>query len=428
LLSCLIEKERYFHMANSGANKTHLPGKYRYLPLLSGLLVILSLGLVIKILLDRPSGELEKRVASFRSALQLVTENYVREVDQEALYRAAMDGMVDSLKDPYSTYLDSFGLRSTNIQAEGEFGGIGVIVAPHDNGGIVVDVWDGTPAARAAIAPGDVLLEVDGEKVSAMKFVEMVSRVRGPVGSSVVLTLEDAETGDKKDVELIRESIEIPTVVWERVDDAIGSIAVRQFNARCVEIVKDAIGVMQEEFSVKGLIIDLRGNTGGLMRQAIDLADMFLSGGRVVRVESRVAWEQEAFDADKDVVIEEDMPIVIMVDERTASAAELFAGALQSHGRAVLVGTRTFGKGAVDRVFMLPDGTGIMLTVAEFKPGNDVSVAQNGLVPEHIVGELPDPPAEGDLGVRKEWLQKYRAAKELQYEKAIEILRQKIAE
>lgn len=415
-------------MVNPGANKTHLPGKYRYLPILSGLLVILSLGLVIKLLLDRPSDELEKRVASFRSALQLITGNHFREVDQEVLYRAAMEGMVDSLKDPYSTYLDSFKLRSTNIQAEGEFGGIGVVVAPHDDGGIVVDVWDGTPAAKESVAPGDILLEVDGEDVSDIEFVEMVSRVRGPVGSSVVLTLEDAETGDKKNVELIREPIEIPTVVWERVDDAIGSIEIRQFNARCVELVEDAISLMQEEFGVKGLIIDLRGNTGGLMKQAIDLADMFLSGGRIVRVESRVAGEQEAFDADKDVVIEEDIPIVILVDERTASAAELFAGALQSHERGILVGTQTFGKGAVDRVFMLPDRTGIMLTVAEFKPGNDVSVAQNGLVPEHIVGELPDPPTEGDLKVRKEWLQRYRAAKELQYEKAIEILRTKIAE
>ncbi len=398
----------------------------RYLPVLSWMLVLLVVVLFIRSCLLRPSSEHQKRVASFSMALRLIREHYADGVDEASLHEAAMKGMVRSLNDPYSAYLNAFQVEASDVLTEGQFGGVGIVVSWQQGSAIIVEVQQGGPAEAAGVRPGDRIVAVDALDCSEMPFPELVSRVRGKVGTTVKLSLQRAETGEQETLQLTRVRILMDSVNWKKVEPGIGYLRIRQFDGRCVENVRKGIEELGAGNGLRALLLDLRGNTGGLLAETVAVCDLFLSEGVIVRAESRLEEQQKVFEASPQVALPPEVPMAVLVDGRSASAAEVMAGALQSHGRATLIGTRTFGKGAVNRVFLLPDGTGIVLTVAHSPAGLGLVGEGKGIEPDIEVGKLPPPPAGEALEERERWLSDYQAAQQEQFDRAVEFLKSEV--
>jgi len=400
--------------------------RYRYLPLLSWVLVILAGALVLRYWLARPSTTHRKRLAAFSAALRLIPRHYAGEVNEQQLYEAAMRGMLQSLGDPYSAFLRPYEVSEAGVQTEGEFGGIGVEVMPRDGGAIVTAVQEDGPAAAAGIRPGDQIVGVDGRECGEMSFLELVSRIRGKVGTRVSLSIERADSAGTLTVELKRARIVLESVRWKMIEPGIGYVQIRQFDAHCPAKLREGLQKLKASGRLEALLLDVRGNRGGLLGAAVKVCDMFLSGGPIARVESRVAGERQSFTASAATVVPPELPMAVLVDGLSASAAEVMAGALQSNGRATVVGLRTIGKGAVNRIYVLPDGSGIVLTVAHYTAGRGVAVEGRGIEPDVEVGQLPPPPKGEDPHEREQWLARLRAARQEQLEAALELLRAKI--
>ena len=405
----------------------HPPGsdRYRYLPILSMLLVMGVVLLLVLPLLRRPPAGHRSRVAAFSAALRLVREYYAGEADESALYEGAMRGMVESLDDPHSAYLDSYQVQQTAVQTRGEFGGIGVYIEPGAAGAVIVEVQQDGPAMAAGVEAGDLVTAVDGKDCAGMPLGELVTRIRGKIGSSVELTLQHSGTGETVTVPITRARITLDSVSWRIIEPGIGYINIRQFDEKCADKFKEGLEALGAQGRLEGLIVDLRGNTGGLLRQAVDVSDLFLSEGVIAQLESRLSAEQDTLEARPEVAVPRDVPLAVLVDGGTASAAEVFAGSLQEHGRAVLIGTATFGKGSVNRVFGLPDGSGLFLTVAHYTVGSGRVIEGKGIEPDIEVGKVPA--FSGDKGPkeREEWLVAYRTAQEEQFQRAVQFIKQK---
>jgi carboxyl-terminal processing protease len=397
---------------------------YRYLPLLSLLLVLASLGMLLRIYLSQPSDEHERRVAAFSAAIERIPAHYAGETSSEQLYHSAMRGMMRALDDPYSSYLNRYQMENMGVQTRGEFGGVGVMVSPRDGGAVIVDVQKDGPADAAKVKPGDVIVGVNGDPAGEMPFVQLVSLIRGKPGTTVELRLERAETGEVETVSIERARISTESVVSRRVEENIAYIQIRQFDGRSLDGVEKALTELKSQGELKGVLLDVRGNTGGLLDEAAGICDLFLKSGNIVSLDSRLEDEQKSYAADEEVVVPAEMPVVVLVDHRSASASEVLAGALQELGRATIIGTPTFGKGAVNRIMPLPDRSGILLTVAHYTVGDGKVIQDAGVEPDIIVGEVEPLQAVDSPDKRRQWLQKYRKAQERQFERAVEYLNQ----
>ena len=403
------------------------PPQYRYLPWLSLSMVVLTLAWFAQYYLARPSGEQRKRIEAFSQALRLIPENYDGAADEHALYEAAMKGMVYSLNDSHSFFLDRFELSHTDAQTEGEFGGVGVVVEPGEGAGIVVEVVKGSPAEKAGIKAGDIIVAVDDVETSRMTYIELISRVRGKDGSRVKLTLQHAGKEGRATVELKRYHVTLDTVTWKMLDGGIGYIKIGQFDVRVLDNVRKGLDELKNGGNLKALLLDVRDNNGGLLEQAVGVADMFLADGPIVRLKGRHPSKDDVFEAKSDVAVPVEMPLAILVDRGSASASEVVAGALQARGRATLVGTRTFGKGAVNNIFVLADGSGLLLTVAHYTVGEGKEIEGKGIEPDIKLGELPPPPMGSDEKTWQEWRSAYQAAQKDQFERAVEFLKAKVS-
>lgn len=403
----------------NGSARTPGGDRHRHLPALSLALVVAA-----AVLLGWhfcPSAH-RKRVSAFGKALRIVGKHYVEEVEEQTLFEAAMRGMIRGLEDPHSTYLNTNGLKRTEVQTQGEFGGIGVVIAPRKEGAIILEVQPASPAMNVGVQPGDIIVGVDGQDCAEMSFEELLDKVRGEVGTEVSVVLQRSGTDTKETLDITRALIVINSVSWSLPEPGIGYIEIKQFDRHTVDNLLDGLDALKAEGELEGLILDLRGNTGGLLDQAIGASDLFLAAGVIARLESRLSKELATFEAHPETAVPEAMPLAILVDWRSASAAEVFAGALRSHGRATLIGTKTFGKGAVNRVYHLPDDSGLILTVAHYTVGPDGTVIHGkGIEPDVKVGELPEQPAS-----QEEWLEQYRAAREDQFERVLEWVKQKV--
>jgi len=402
--------------------------QYRYLPWLSLLLCVLTGVWLVKYYLFRPPKEHRDRVTSFDLALEFIPDYYDGEVDEDKLYEAAMKAMIDSLDDPHSFYMNRYQVTHTDTQIEGEFGGVGVVIGPGDGVAIVTEVMADGPGAKAGLKAGDLIVAVDGKEVAEMSFIELVSRVRGKIGTEVQLTIKRADAGERETVKVTRDKITLETVTWEMLDGGVGYVQVRsQFDAHTEENIREALEELVKDDALKAVLLDLRGNTGGLLEQAVGIVDMFLAEGVIVSIESRNKEERASFDAKAETVIPVDLPMAILVDSRSASASEVVAGALQAQKRATLVGANTFGKGAVNRVFGLPDGSGVLLTVAHYTVGDGQEIEGKGLEPDVKVGKMPPLPDGNDTKARQEWLAAYNAAQKEQFDRAVELLKGKLS-
>jgi carboxyl-terminal processing protease len=323
----------------------------------------------------------------FSDAFERVRANYVRPVDDQELIDAAIEGMVSNL-DPHSSYMDSKNYADMQITTKGEFGGVGIEVTMEDGLIKVISPIDGTPGAKAGLKSGDYIVSIDGTSIQGLPLNDAIDKMRGPEGSKV--TLEVMRTGDKKpfDVTLTRAIIQVDGVSWRREGD-VGYIRMPGFNEQTAEGLEKGVRELKKQIGpgLKGYVLDLRNNPGGLLDQAIQVSDDFLNAGEIVSTRGRHPEDTQRYDA-KSGDITDNKPVVVLINAGTASAAEIVSGALQDHKRATLVGMTSFGKGSVQTIIPLGEGGGALrLTTARYYTPSGRSIQAQGIIPDIAVAE-----------------------------------------
>ena len=356
------------------------------------LLSIIVLLVLISTLNAFPEDEaVYKGLSNFTKVLDLIERNYVDKVDSEELTTNAIEGMLKTL-DPYSAYLSPERYRELEIGTSGEFGGVGMEVAVENGALKVVSPIEGSPADLAGIKPGDLITEIDGKPTQGMVVFEAVKLLRGPKGSKVTITLTREGEGSR-DVTLTRDVIHIKSVKYKLLDNEIGYIKISQFQENVSDELEDALSKLELENggSLRGLVLDLRNNPGGLLDEAIKVADQFIDKGLIVSVRGRTSNQSTEYYATKGDS-KRDISLVVLVNKGSASASEVVAEALQDSKRATIVGSKTFGKGSVQTIIQLDDGSGLKLTTAKFYAPSGRSINDVGVTPDIIVedNDMPD--------------------------------------
>jgi len=325
-------------------------------------------------------------LSNFTKVLDLIERNYVEEVDPEELTSSAIDGMIKTL-DPYSAYMSPERYKELEIGTSGEFGGVGMEVAVENGIISVITPIEGSPAANAGIKPGDQILAIDGQSTKGMALYDAVKMLRGPKGSKVKITLRREGEDSLREIQLTRDIVHIESVKFKLLDDGIGYIKVSQFQENVSKDLKESLSQLETNKGVKlkGLILDLRNNPGGLLDEAIEITDEFIDEGLIVSVKGRFPSETKEYYATKGAI--RDYPLVVIVNKGSASASEVVAEALQDSKRAKILGTKTFGKGSVQTIIRLDDGSGLKLTTAKFYAPSGRSISEIGVIPDIIVEE-----------------------------------------
>ena len=324
-------------------------------------------------------------LSNFTRVLDLIERNYVDNVDSEKLAISAIEGMLKTL-DPYSAYLTPEHYKELEIGTSGEFGGVGIEISVENDLLTVITPIEGSPAAKAGIKPGDLIIAIDGKSTQGFSVDEAVKSLRGPKGSAVKITIQSQGDKNPREVVLVRDIIYVKSVNSKLLDGRIGYIKLSQFQEKTSEELVKAIEELEsgDRGELNGLILDLRNNPGGLLTQAVEVADEFIDEGLIVSVKGRVEDQSTEYYATK-----EDntpgYPIVILVNKGSASASEVVAEALQDKKRAIILGTKTFGKGSVQSIIKLDDGSGLKLTTAKFYAPSGRSINQVGVIPDVIV-------------------------------------------
>jgi len=331
--------------------------------------------------LSADNEETYKGLKIFSEVLDIIKNNYVEEVDERDLIEKAIQGMVQSL-DPHSSFLTPEGMKELQVDTQGEFGGIGIEIHMPDGVLTVVAPIDGTPAAEAGIQAGDKIIKVDGELTKDMDLLEAVSKMRGPKGTKVTLTIWREGLAEPIDYELIRDTIPIDSIRSALIQEGFGYVRITNFREKTTDDLSEALEKLESgEVPLKGLILDLRNNPGGLLDQSVSVADLFLEHGTIVSMKGRNERDQRVFSAIPNKV-KRNYPIVILINNGSASASEIVAGALQDHKRALILGTTSFGKGSVQNVEILRDDYGLKLTIARYYTPSGRSIQAQGIEPD----------------------------------------------
>ena len=328
----------------------------------------------------------------FGDVFERIRTDYVEKPDEEKLVEAAINGMLTSL-DPHSSYMDAKSYRDMQVQTRGEFGGLGIEVTQEDGNIKVVTPIDDTPASKAGVLSGDLITAIDGEAVSGMTLNQAVDKMRGAVGTPVVLKIQRAKQKDAKDFKLTRAVITIKSVKYEEKDD-VGYIRITQFNEQTFDGLKAAMQKFSADIpsdKFKGYIVDLRNNPGGLLDQSIEVANSFIDRGEIVSTRGRNADETQRYSARPGGDLSHGKPMVVLINGGSASASEIVAGALQDHKRATIMGTRSFGKGSVQTIIPLGQNGALRLTTARYYTPSGRSIQAKGIDPEvQILEDVPD--------------------------------------
>ena len=326
----------------------------------------------------------------FKLFLRVFTEaekKYVDEIDKDQLMDSALKGMLNSL-DPYSTYLSEKDFEEMDIDTKGFYGGLGLEVTLDDNGFVrIVSPIDDTPGSRAGLISGDYITGINGEDVYGMSLDEAVDRMRGYANTSIILTIYRDGDDAPFDVEIVREIIQITPVKFELLEDNIGYIRISSFNDIADKKIVSAVKEInrKSDNNIKGFIIDIRNNPGGLLDQAIKVTDLFLDKGEIVSTKTRDQSRKQRFFAKKGDITN-GAEIIIITNGGSASASEIFAGALGDNKRATIIGTKTYGKGSVQSIIPLGSGDGaIRLTTGKYYTPNDTSIDKVGILPMYII-------------------------------------------
>ena len=325
---------------------------------------------------------LYEKLDSFGDVFDLIQKNYVKEVEDEKVIESAINGMLQSL-DPHSGYMDMDQYTDMQEETEGEFGGLGIEITM-ENGFIkVITPIDDTPAAAAGIIPGDYITHINGESIQGQSLQEGVDKLRGLVGTSVEISI--ARVGEEKElIKSIKRAIITVQAVKFRRENNIGYIRLISFSEQAGRGIKNAIKSLQKdigESNLTGFILDLRNNPGGLLGQSIEVTNHFLSSGEIVSTKGRNKRDIARFDATKGDLTN-GKPIIVLINEGSASASEIVAGALQDHKRAIIVGAQSFGKGSVQTIFPLNDKSAIRMTTALYYTPSGDSIHKVGVTPD----------------------------------------------
>ena len=326
----------------------------------------------------------------FGEVFDRIRSGYVEDVDSSDLISAAIRGMLTSL-DPHSGYMPPENFEDMQVDTKGAFGGLGIEVTQEDGFVKVVSPMDGTPASDAGIQSGDFITHVDGEAILGLSLSEAVDKMRGPVGSEVSLTIVRNLDEEPFDIVIIRDIIKL-TAARVRIEDDVIIIRVTTFNEQTTpnieKGIKEKIDELSGEENVSGFIIDLRNNPGGLLSEAISVSDMFLNQGEIVSTRGRYNGQAKRYSASKGDLAK-NKPLVVLINGGSASASEIVAGALQDHKRAVILGTKSFGKGSVQSVIPLGENGAMRLTTARYYTPAGRSIQALGVVPDIIVEQSP---------------------------------------
>ena len=353
-------------------------------------------------LLKMESADAISTIKFFR-ALQIVKSRYVESVPIDTLMTGAVKGMVNSLGDPHSVYMDPKMYKDFMIETEGSFGGVGIVVGVKDKMLTVVSPIEGTPGEKAGIKSGDLIVKIDGKDTKELLLDEAVNKIRGPEGTQVVLSILRGNE-QMKDYTLTRSNIQIKTVAGKMLPDNIGYIRISMFNENTGSDFDRQYQELEKE-GMKAIILDLRDNPGGLLEESVKVASKFVPKGPIVSVVTRDG-RRETHSSDLDAV---KYPAVVLVNGGSASASEIVSGAIQDTGTGTLVGTKTYGKGSVQTILRL-DGGAIKLTIAKYLTPNDRSINGIGIEPDVQV-ELPETREPGN---------------DAQFDKAVEIIKSKM--
>ncbi|MCY1276240.1 Carboxy-terminal processing protease CtpB [compost metagenome] len=318
---------------------------------------------------------------TFAEVLDRIKSAYVEPVDDKTLLENAIKGMLSNL-DPHSAYLEPEDFQELQESTSGEFGGLGIEVGAEDGFIKVVSPIDDTPASRAGIQPGDLIVKIDGQPTKGISLMDAVDKMRGKAGSKITLTLV-RDGGRPFDVELVRAAIKVKSVKSQLLEKGYGYLRITQFQVNTGEEVGKALAKLRKDNNARlsGLVLDLRNNPGGVLQSAVEVSDHFLKKGLIVYTKGRIANSELRFSADP-ADASEGVPLVVLINGGSASAAEIVAGALQDHKRGVLMGTDSFGKGSVQTVLPLNNDRALKLTTALYYTPNGRSIQAQGIVPD----------------------------------------------
>ena len=329
----------------------------------------------------------------FGDVFERVRADYVEKPDDSKLVESAINGMLTGL-DPHSSYMDAKSFRDMQVQTRGEFGGLGIEVTMEDGLIKVVAPIDDTPAAKAGVMSNDIITKLDDDQVQGLTLNQAVEKMRGPVNTKIRLTIMRKGADKPIEVSIMRDVIRVRSARWHVEGEDIGYIRLTQFNEQTTEGLKKGIAEIQSkvpEDKLRGYVLDLRNNPGGLLDQAISVADAFLQKGEIVSTRGRNADETQRFNARAGDLIK-GKPLIVLVNGGSASASEIVAGALQDHRRATVLGTRSFGKGSVQTIIPLGSGNGALrLTTARYYTPSGRSIQAKGITPEiEVLQDVPD--------------------------------------
>src|ERR1700742_2027563 len=333
----------------------------------------------------------------FGDVFERVRADYVEKPDDSKLVESAINGMLAGL-DPHSSYMDPKSFRDMQVQTRGEFGGLGIEVTMEDGLVKVVAPIDDTPAAKAGVMANDIITQLDDEAVQGLTLNQAVDKMRGPVNTKIKLTIMRKGADKPIEVSIMRDVIRVKSVRSHPEGEDVGYIRITQFNEQTTDGLKQAINDLNNQLGadkIKGYIVDLRNNPGGLLDQAISVSDTFLDKGEIVSTRGRNAEETQRFNA-RPGDMTKGKPVIVLINGGSASASEIVAGALQDHKRAALVGTRSFGKGSVQTIIPLGAGNGALrLTTARYYTPSGRSIQAKGIEPDIVVLEDIPPELKG---------------------------------
>ena len=327
-----------------------------------------------------------EKIDLFSEVLEKIQKDYVEEIDQAEAMDSAINGLLQSL-DPYSSYMNPKIFKESQTETSGEFGGLGIEVGMESGLVKVITPMDGTPAARAGVKAGDYIVKINGEQVRGKTLMEAVNLMRGPVGSPINITIRRKNLNKAKNFKIVREIIEIKSVVAKQIKNKVGYLRLRAFNENSSSQLKKEISKIEKNKELVGYILDLRNNPGGLLSQAIKISDFFLMDGEIVSTRGRKNRENRKYFANKGDKIN-GKPLIVLINYGSASASEIVAGALQDHKRAILLGETTYGKGSVQSIIPLKNRGAIRLTISKYYLPSGKSISEVGIIPDIKVDEI----------------------------------------
>jgi len=339
-----------------------------------------------------------KQLKVFSEVLDIIDKNYVESVESKKLIQGAINGMMKSL-DPHSTFMTEEMYKELEVETKGAFGGIGIEITVLKDVLTIVSPIEDTPAFLAGVKAGDQIIKIDGKSTKEITIMEAVTKLRGPKDTKVTITIMRENLQKPKDFTIARAIIQIKSIKFKSLQDQIGYVRISSFQERTAEDLKKALSELKGKSSLplKGLILDMRNNPGGLLTQSIEVSDVFLKSGTIVSTRGRIKSVESKALA-KDDGNELTCPIVVLVNEGTASAAEIVSGALQDNGRALVLGTQTFGKGSVQTVIPLEEGAALKLTTAKYYTPKGRSIQAEGITPDITVKYLKPADENGGEG------------------------------